>query len=270
MDKDRKNLPEQPVYSRRGILGGLLGTALGLGAVVMGVTPAKAEPGASGEAVEKSSAETNSPEPKAAQHVKGQGDRPNGHGGHHGAGGERPPRINPERKNYIVPCGAESLSNFHKRCIGCLLCVSNCTSRVLNTSASHLVIAPRNGLINLTQPAMSFEKGYCRPECTKCSEVCPTGAIAKVTPMRKASTQIGIAVWNREACRNSSGHFCNACSKICPSKAITVVDIPGEDGKRRVMVDTNKCRGCGGCEYICPARPRPAMCVQGLPKHRSL
>ena len=26
------------------------------------------------------------------------------------------------------------------------------------------------------QPEMSFERGYCRPECTKCAEVCPTGA----------------------------------------------------------------------------------------------
>ena len=26
------------------------------------------------------------------------------------------------------------------------------------------------------QPEMSYERGYCRPECTKCSEVCPTGA----------------------------------------------------------------------------------------------
>jgi len=32
-------------------------------------------------------------------------------------------------------------------------------------------------LLTLMQPEMSYERGYCRPECAKCAEVCPTDAI---------------------------------------------------------------------------------------------
>ena len=48
-------------------------------------------------------------------------------------------------------------------CTGCQLCVSVCPNQVLR---------PSTKLETLIQPEMSYERGYCRPECTKCSEVC--------------------------------------------------------------------------------------------------
>ena len=74
----------------------------------------------------------------------------------------------PERTNPIVPFGAVSLKHFHQHCTGCQLCVSQCPNDVLSPSTS---------LERLMQPEMSYENGWCRPECTKCSEVCPAGAI---------------------------------------------------------------------------------------------
>jgi ferredoxin len=41
------------------------------------------------------------------------------------------------------------------------------------------VLRPSTDLQHFMQPIMSFERGYCRPECTRCSEVCPTGAITQ-------------------------------------------------------------------------------------------
>ena len=55
------------------------------------------------------------------------------------------------------------------KCVGCGECVSVCPNNVLR---------PSTKIENLMQPEMSYEKGYCRPECTKCSKVCPTGAIS--------------------------------------------------------------------------------------------
>ena len=34
------------------------------------------------------------------------------------------------------------------------------------------------------------------------------------------------------------------------------------------VVDAVKCIGCGACENLCPARPMPAMTVEGCAVHR--
>ena len=54
--------------------------------------------------------------------------------------------------------------------------------------------------MSLMVPEMSYERGYCRPECTKFSEVCPTGAIRPITKEDKSSVQIGHAVWIAANC----------------------------------------------------------------------
>ena len=92
----------------------------------------------------------------------------------------------PARTTPLVPPGAKGLRNMRTRCTGCQLCVSVCPNQVLR---------PSTKLETLMQPEMSYERGYCRPECTKCSEVCPAGAILKLTPADKSATQIGHAVW---------------------------------------------------------------------------
>lgn len=183
---------------------------------------------------------------------------------------KRPERVNPERKGYIVPFGARSLANFHRRCVGCQLCVSNCPSRVLNVKASHKVIKAKYGLLNLEQPAMSFENGYCRPECVKCSQVCPAGAILPLSASRKTALQVGLAEWNGDVCRNSNGIPCTACQKICPNGALTAVPLESDPKQKQIVVDPERCMGCGACEYICPCRPAPAICVNGLEVHRSV
>ncbi|HCP59791.1 MAG TPA: ferredoxin, partial [Alistipes obesi] len=66
------------------------------------------------------------------------------------------------------------------------------------------------------QPEMSYERGYCRPECTKCSEVCPAGAILPVTAAEKSSVQIGHAVWIRANCVPlTDGVDCGNCARHC-------------------------------------------------------
>ena len=91
----------------------------------------------------------------------------------------------PERTERIVPAGARSLKDFYSRCTACQLCVANCPSGVLR---------PSTDLQHLMQPESSYEDGYCRPECVKCSEVCPAGAILPLTPEEKSVTHIGTAV----------------------------------------------------------------------------
>ncbi|MDO4756273.1 MAG: 4Fe-4S binding protein, partial [Parabacteroides sp.] len=78
----------------------------------------------------------------------------------------------PNRRTLLVPPGALSIANFTQRCTACQLCVTVCTNQVLR---------PSERLNSFMQPEMSYERGYCRPECVKCSEVCPSGAIKPIT-----------------------------------------------------------------------------------------
>ena len=100
-------------------------------------------------------------------------------------------KLEPVRHTPITPPGSLSASNMQKRCTGCQLCVSECPNDVLR---------PSTDLMKLMQPTMSYERGYCRPECHRCSEVCPAGAIQPITLADKSSTQIGHAVWVKKNC----------------------------------------------------------------------
>ncbi len=170
----------------------------------------------------------------------------------------------PKRETRIVPAGAQSIRNLTNRCTACQLCVSACPNEVLR---------PSGNLTTLMQPEMSYERGYCRPECTKCSEVCPTGAIRLITKEEKSSTQIGHAVVINENCVTlTDGVSCGNCARHCPAGAIKMM--PSDPAKKSSpkipVVNTERCIGCGACENLCPARPLSAIYVEGHVTHRTI
>lgn len=167
----------------------------------------------------------------------------------------------PERATPIVPAGAWSARDFARHCTGCQLCVSACPNGVLRPSAD---------LTRLMQPEMSYERGYCRPECTRCADVCPAGAIRPITIADKSSTRIGHAVWVRKNCVPlTDGVDCGNCARHCPSGAIQMVPSdPADDTSIEIpVVNTERCIGCGACENLCPARPYSAIYVEGHSVH---
>ena len=151
---------------------------------------------------------------------------------------------------------------------------------------------PSQSLDSFLQPEMQYDKGYCRPECTTCSEVCPAGAIRPITVEQKTAVQIGHAVFVKENCVVfTDGVSCGNCAHHCPSGAIQMVPdgegytLNTENGRwydslgnmvdtRRISmipsVNTEKCIGCGACEYLCPSRPFSAIYVEGHEVHREI
>ena len=173
-------------------------------------------------------------------------------------------KVAPVRQTPLTPPGSLSYDNMAKRCTGCQLCVSECPNHVLR---------PSNDLMHLMLPTMSYERGYCRPECTRCSEVCPAGAIKPLDDVEKSSIQIGHAVWIKKNCVVLTDEVeCGNCARHCPSGAIEMVPLD-ENNEESPMVPTINeaaCIGCGACEYVCPARPFSAIFVEGHEVHRKI
>lgn len=166
-----------------------------------------------------------------------------------------------KRQHPITPPGSVSLAHFQASCTSCHLCVSKCPSHVLKPSLLEY------GLGGLMQPTVYFEKGFCNYDCTVCGDVCPNGAIKPLTIEQKHRTQMGKVVFIKENCIvYLDGTSCGACSEHCPTQALSMV--PYKDGLTIPHVDTDICVGCGGCEYVCPARPFRAVYIEGNPVHR--
>lgn len=170
----------------------------------------------------------------------------------------------PRRITPIVPPGSQGIRHLAEHCTGCQLCVAACPNGVLR---------PSTQIDHLLRPVSSYERGYCRPECTACSEVCPAGAILPITKAEKSSIQIGHAVWVMENCVPlTDGVECGNCARHCPAGAITMVSSnPGDEKAPKIpAINEERCIGCGACENLCPARPFSAIRVEGHERHRTI
>jgi ferredoxin len=173
-------------------------------------------------------------------------------------------KVSPTRQTPLTPPGSLSLKNMETRCTGCQLCVSEFPNHVLR---------PSNDLMHMMQPVMSYEHGFCRPECTRCSDVCPAGAIKPLDNIEKSSIQIGHAVWIKKNCIPvRDGVECGNCARHCPTGAIEMVALNEDDDESPWIpaVNESTCIGCGACEYVCPARPFSAIYVEGHEVHKMI
>lgn len=149
-------------------------------------------------------------------------------------------------KNVIVPAGARDAQRFANRCLNCNLCVQNCPMKILKKADS-------------AYPAVHIDltDGFCAFDCHKCGDVCPSGAIRRLSLSDKQRTQIGLASVDESKCVK-----CGLCVMKCPKHAIKKERF--EDFPR---FDSDLCIGCGACKTACPVK---AITVQPVEEQRLL
>lgn len=180
-------------------------------------------------------------------------------------GGLTPLKKRPAAKRNvrIVPPGAISQAHINAHCVGCQLCIQACPEGILSMSTE---------FSTLMQPVLNYEDAYCRPLCTRCSNVCPAGVFKPLDKALKSSWKIGTAVVNYNECL-SFNHIdsCGNCERHCPAGAITMVE------DETPVVNENICIGCGACEVHCPvgtvasmSADQPAIHVEGVSVQRHI
>lgn len=167
----------------------------------------------------------------------------------------------PEQKNYAVsPPGSQSLKHYKAHCTACHLCVSVCPTSVLQPSFLEF------GFTGMMQPRMDYHTSYCNYDCTKCGEVCPTGAILPLEKETKKLTRLGYVHFEMQNCVvYTDNTACGSCAEHCPTQAVRMV--PYKNGLTIPETHHSICIGCGACEYACPVRPYRAIYVDGIAVH---
>jgi MauM/NapG family ferredoxin protein len=182
----------------------------------------------------------------------------------------RPLKLHPE-PSLIRPPGALPENQFLGRCVRCGECMQVCIGNALHPALTEA------GIEGLFTPRLIPRIGYCEYQCTLCGQVCPTGAIKRLTPAEKQTTTIGRAHVDRNRCLPyAKGIPCIVCEEHCPTpqKAIRFreVAVRNEQGltvrvKQPYVVD-ELCIGCGICENKCPLPGRSAILVTSAGESR--
>ncbi|MDR2862393.1 MAG: 4Fe-4S binding protein [Puniceicoccales bacterium] len=161
------------------------------------------------------------------------------------------------------PPGSGGRGHFLDQCTACQLCVSACPSHVLEPS----ILQYGRGA-GFMKPYMNFDSGFCNINCTVCGDVCPDGAIQRLSPKEKQVACIGVAKVTIELCIvRTQNTACGACAEHCPTAALQMK--PGKGKFAEPVVNEAYCIGCGACQWICPALPVRAVLIHGREKHRT-
>ena len=154
----------------------------------------------------------------------------------------------------LRPPGAVEEFTFEGLCTRCGTCIRSCPYDIIRRDTG------QHGFGGLLTPVLSFEKDYCREDCTRCTLLCPSGALAEVAAESKPDIHIGLAKVDMSLCLLGEDHECSACMRWCPYNAIRYVFSEAEYTLAPV-ISIDKCNGCGAGEAACPTSPLKAMRV---------
>jgi len=157
-----------------------------------------------------------------------------------------------ETSRPLRPPGAVDELTFKGLCTRCGNCLRSCPHSIIRRETG------QHGIAGVLTPVLTFDEDYCREDCTRCTEVCPSGALVKVDISDKPNLHIGLARVDMTICLLGEDRECSACMRWCPYNAIRYVFSEAEYTLVPV-IDAGKCNGCGACETACPTSPRKAI-----------
>ena len=185
------------------------------------------------------------------------------------------------QKEVIRPPGSVEEKDFLGRCIKCDQCIRVCPTNVLQPTVFEA------GLEGIWTPVLNMKIGWCELNCTLCGQVCPTGAIQRISIEEKTGTgdfaeqgpvRLGTAFYDHGRCLPWAMETpCVVCEEVCPTSPKAIysreVTIMKRDGNpitlRRPYVDPSLCIGCGICEHECPVKDHAAIRVSAIGESRS-
>jgi polyferredoxin len=174
--------------------------------------------------------------------------------------------------SVIRPPGSLNEEEFLSRCVKCGECMKVCITNGLQPALFE------SGLEGIWSPRLIPRIGYCEYRCTLCGQVCPSGAIQRLSLEQKTQTKIGLAMIDKGRCLPYAHNTpCIVCEEVCPTpeKAIWLKEAVVHDREgnpvsvKQPHVDLHLCIGCGICEAKCPVGSRPAIYVTSIGESRS-
>ena len=159
----------------------------------------------------------------------------------------------------IRPPGSVDEGHFLDRCIRCGDCMKVCPNNALHPALAE------GGLESLWTPVLVPRIGYCEPNCTLCSQVCPTGAIWEITVAEKVGTA------RRDSGLGTRGSGDQPRDPAVPSpNPESPIPNPGQRDPIRIgtaFYDRGRClpwsmaTECIVCEEWCPTSPKSIYLV---------
>jgi len=181
-------------------------------------------------------------------------------------------RVGGADPRLIRPPGALAEKDFLRRCVKCGECMKVCLTNGLQPTLWEA------GVEGIWSPILVPRLGYCEYRCTLCGQVCPTGAIQKLSLEEKAQVKIGLAMIDVGRCLPyAHAQSCIVCEEVCPTpkKAIWFESARVKNRTGVILtlkqphVDLELCIGCGICETKCPVLGQPAIAVTSIGESRS-
>lgn len=137
-------------------------------------------------------------------------------------------------RRLLRPPGAAPEAAFLAQCLRCGQCEQVCPLSAIRLGHAATGLSVGTPYILPREQACDL--------CMKCTEVCPSGALAPTS-----DPKMGVAEIDRERCLAWQGTICRTCFNNCPrlGEALFL------DGHLRVEVNPEACTGCGLCEQVC-------------------